>query len=79
MARIKLEGILSFLGTVLSLGIWKKKPWCLWVRRAARWENMNPAGNSHRKCEQALEELRGRPEYGELEYLILPRNIHPPD
>jgi hypothetical protein len=78
MAKISLEGIIGAIVAVLSGGLLRKKPWCIWVKRGTTWECLNPQGNSKRKCEQALRQLREIPGYKDPIYMIIPKNVHPP-
>jgi len=74
-----IEKILAgILGLFPNLPFLRKKPHCIWVWTGLKWSNENPGGNSHRRCEQAVEALKKigvKPE----DIIILPKNVTPPD
>ena len=47
----------TILGGVLSGGLFKAKPYCLWVKVNGKYENRNPAGHSARRCKKARKAL----------------------
>ncbi len=73
-------GIGEVLGGILAvltaLPIFKKKPYCIWVKTEAGWSNRNPGGNSARRCDQAVAELlkHGIPA---ADIMILPKGVTP--
>lgn len=50
-----IEIIGPILAALFASTLFKKKPYCLWVRNAivTGWHNTNPAGNSARRCRKA--------------------------
>ena len=58
----------TLLGSILTGGLLKAKPYCIWVRPAGGlWAVRNPAGNSARRCKKAKKVL--------IDSGILPRDI----
>ena len=48
----------TLLGGLLSGGLFKAKPYCLWVKPPnGIWAVRNPAGNSARRCKKAKKVL----------------------
>jgi hypothetical protein len=78
LAKISLEGIIGAIVAVVSGGLLRRKPFCIWVKRGTTWECLNPAGNSKRRCEQGIRELRALPGCDDYIYAILPKNLRPP-
>ena len=56
LAKVTLVEIIGpILAALLASSVFKKKPYCLWVRNAIQtgWYNTNPGGNSARRCRKA--------------------------
>ena len=56
MRKIMIPEIIGpILAALLGSTIFRKKPYCLWVRNAViiGWHNTNPQGNSARRCRKA--------------------------
>lgn len=72
-----IEAIGAVLAAMLAGGLFKAKPYCLWLREAGAWRVTNPAGNSARRCRKAAAEFL---ELGieEKNILILAKGITPP-
>jgi hypothetical protein len=69
------QGFLQFI----KGGVLGKKQYCLWLWEKDRWRNLNPAGNSSRRCREALRLILGQNPGQSVQYLILPKNFSPPE
>jgi len=69
------------IGVVQSLfdRLLRKKLYCLWLYDRGRWKNLNPYGNSLRRCHEALRVILGKNPGNSVQYLILPKNFSPPE
>lgn len=73
-----LEAVGVILSALLGSSLFKKHPYCIWIRKATgAWECPNPTGNSARRCRIAV---KGLVEMGipALSIVILPKGIIPP-
>ena len=79
MANVLLALIPGFVKGLIP----KKAPWCIFIRRPATdkkpafWQNMNPGGNSARRCGKAAKIYldSGIQAY---DIIILPKGVTPP-
>lgn len=69
--------LVSIISLIPGLGFLKKKPYCLWIRKAGRWENANPGGNSARRCGIAAKAFV-KSGVLDADLMILPKGINPP-
>ena len=74
----------SIIGVVLSAmigsSLFKKKPYCLWIRgmNGKVWINTNPKGNSMRRCKIARAALL-KEDWKDKDIMILPHGLTPPE
>jgi len=69
------QGFLQFFKD----SVLRKKQYCLWIWEKDHWRNLNPAGNSRRRCLEALMLVLAQNPGHAVQYLILPKNFSPPD
>ena len=72
-----IEIIGTVLAGILTGGLFKAKPYCVWVRPPGGiWANKNPLGNSARRCKKAKKALvdNGTPA---RDIMILPKGMIP--
>ena len=66
----------TLLGGILTGGLFKAKPYCLWVRINNKLENRNPQGNSARRCKKARKVLLDSG-VAQRDIMILPKGVIP--
>lgn len=79
MAKVSISDVLSAILPGFIISIFKKPQYCLWQKKGSTWVNLNPEGNSERKCKEAMTEICEKLGLTPDQFIILPKHVKPPE